>query len=180
MSKRRKYAYVPRSIRSELKEASAGQTLTIPAGTVAAPGFTNIILASNVTQGTGINQRIGNRIYVKRIEVCGTWGSVGTFPYSASLINYKQQVGLPGAGEINGPYPLLDNADLMAYKLQDSGSGLTFKFVKTFPGQGKLLRYDRDAGTVVGEFNPQVQFTNPNAVGSTNAAIWTRFIFTDF
>lgn len=178
-SKRRKTTYVYKSARIEWKEAVGANNTVVPAGTPANPGSLYINLLNAITQGTGPNSRIGNRIRVKKIEIMGSWGDDRDLPLYAALVNFKQQVGAPAANEQQGPFPLRDNCDTWAYSMKDNVFAQTYRFVKTFPGYGRMARFDRDSQTVVGDFNPQLMLTNPNTTGSSNNLLYIRITYSD-
>lgn len=166
-------------VKPEWKELVAANNTVIAAGTPANPGALYINLLNAITQGVGPNQRIGNRIRVKKIEIAGSWGDDYPLPTYAALVNFKQQVGAPAANEQLGPFPLRDNCDTYQYAMKDNVLAQTYRFVKIFPGYGRVARFDRDAQTVVGDFNPQLMITNPNAVPTNNQLVYIRVTFSD-
>lgn len=177
--KKKRTTSVPRLLPIEWKEFIGESSTTVPSGTPGTPGYSYNILANTIAQGTGVRQRIGQQIRIKKIEIIGTWGDVLNLPQCASLVNFKQQVGAPNTSEHVGPFPLRANCDLIQFAMQDSTGGNTYRFVWNLPGYGRLVRFDPDSQTVVGDFNPQLLLTNPNATAATNNVRYIRVTFSD-
>jgi len=146
--------------------------------TIGANSFGVFSLASSLSIGAQGNQRLGNKIRIKSIEVSGQTGSGLALPLTATLFNAKSVAAFT-AVDFNGPYVYEDSGTNYSHKICNDSSGTTFKFKKTFPGVGKEQTYDKDTGAVT-HHAPTLLITNPNAAATTNTAVWCKVEFYDY
>lgn len=147
---------------------------SIPSG-----GHIYTSLANGIAQGSDVNQRIGNRIKVKKIEVVGNYGNAGAGLIGAALCwNLSQQATFSSVTDRVGVWPWKDNAIVYSYAtVGQQGGSTAFRFQKTFPGLGKEVRFDKDAQVPLD--HPTLLLTNDTAAASSGTAWNFRVWYTD-
>ena len=126
---------------------------------IAALGFQLTNLTAGITQGTNANQRIGNKIRIKSVEVTGWFTNAPAVPLTATLFNSKSVAAFTTSDFI-GPFVYEDSGTNYAHAISDNAGASTFKFVKRFTGLGKEQTYDKDSG-VPTHHSPALLINNP-------------------
>lgn len=157
----------------ELKEYIGNSNGNVPAN-----ALKSLIIAGSIVQGTGPNQRIGNKIRIKSIDVIGTYTSNAGFttPLYAIFGSLKD---IAAAGSPEGPFYTTDVATLWDWDQYDPLAKNTYCFRKTFAGAGYEVRYDPITQLPQGDHDPRVVINNLAGVLVNGNNIYLRVRYYD-
>jgi len=162
----------------ETKETTSFYSTQLTASSSINVNLLNAI-ESAAGEGVSTDQRVGNKIRIKSIEVIGTFGTAtNNNVQTATFFMAKPRTTGLVSTNFQGPFLRHDDGTTYGMFINDSaGGGNVFRFTKRFPGLGKEQRFDKDTGNAVGDI-PYLRLTT-GTTATVGMTFWYRIIFYD-